>query len=318
MKITSRDIKGIGISAHRKAEFELVKRLIKQEDSSINCIPWDTIITDPAYLDEIDFLFTIGGDGSVAFLINAFFEAFGDFKSIKPIVPVVRPESVGYLKQLDLLPEDRFREGFREILNNNYELVNRTILKTEIGKQSFISVNEIFLYCNPHIGKFTVTLENNGIKETVTEHLADGAMLVTSIGSTAWALSHGGLINVNEEALQLIFIGATHQGANFILPRHSSIKIMLELKNPVITKETVFAYNQARKQLHIPADTRARDTLNLVYGPRIIIDGKVVGFGPENKTEIVVDPSLSVPLISIKNHSVLEKARKLTKTFYML
>lgn len=37
--------------------------------------------------------------------------------------------------------------------------------------------------------------------------MADGVMLITSIGSTGWALSHKGLINLNEDSLELLFVG---------------------------------------------------------------------------------------------------------------
>ncbi|MHA2362894.1 MAG: hypothetical protein ACXAC7_02985 [Candidatus Hodarchaeales archaeon] len=313
----SNKIRGVGISAHAEEEFELVKRMIHQEDSRIECLSFDSIIENPQYLDSINFLLTVGGDGSVAWLVGTFFKAFERVDTIKPIVPVVRPESVGYLKQLDLSPERKFRKGFRELLKGHYEIENRTILKTNIGGQSMVSVNEIFLDCTPHLGKFEVSIENGSKKETVTEHYADGVMLVTAIGSTAWALSHGGFLNVNEDALELIFIGATHHGANFILPRTSPIKIRLELKNPVVTKETVFAYNEARKKLNLPYDDNSRDTLGLVYGSRLIVDGKVVGFSqfsnPDGSTEITIDPSMSIPMVSIQKQSTLEKARKFTE-----
>ena len=310
-------IRNIGISAQQSTDYLLVRRMIHEENSSITCISWDELITNPDNLKKIDFLFTVGGDGSVAWLIGSFFKAFEKIDNIPPIVPVVRPESVGYLKQLDLFPEDSFRQGFRDLLKNKYDIINRTIFKTTLNNQEFISVNEIFLACNPHIGKFTVSLENGTKSDIITEQLADGLIISTAMGSTAWGLSHHGLISVNEQALELIFVGATHGGANFILPNEKLINIKLELKNPVVTKETVYAYTEARKKLKLPVDNNPRKTLSLVYGPRIIVDGKMVGFGLSKPLEILINSTETIPFVSIHKQSILDKARKLTETFYM-
>ena len=187
-------------------------------------------------------------------------------------------------------------------------------MKTNIWNTNYIAVNEILLHCEPHLGKFKVTIENrnsgggNKREEILTETMADGAMITTSIGSTAWALSYNGQINLNEEALQLIFIAGIHSSANFSLPREK-IKLDLELKNPSITKETIGAYNQVRREKGLKKDEKPSRTLEIVYGPRVVIDGKVVGF---EVTSLDIDPSLNIPLVVLKE-SVVEKARRLTK-----
>jgi hypothetical protein len=229
---------------------------------------------------------------------------------MKPIVPVVRPESVGYLKQLDF-EADKFKSGFEKLLRGEYEVIQRTVLKAFVNNEKNISVNEVMMTCNPHLGKFTINLEHeSGIKEVIAEIYADGVMVVTSIGSTAWAMSHGGLLNLDEGALEIIFIGAMHGGANYIIPKLGKIHINLELKNPVITKETVYAYNQARKKHSLPPDPNSRETLKTVYSSQIIVDGKVVDFGTKN---VEIDPNCSIPFVIIKDHSPFEKARQLTK-----
>ena len=101
-----------------------------------------------------------------------------------------------------------------------------------------------------------------------------------------------------------------HRGANYVIPRKGIISMSLDLKNPVVTKETVFAYNKARETRKLPHDDHARDTLGIVYSSQVLVDGKVLTFGSK---EILIDPSWSIPFVSIKDHTVYEKARRYTK-----
>lgn len=278
----------------------------------IACVSFEEIVHSPSSLADLNFFFTIGGDGSVAWLVGAFHKAFEQLPNV-PIVPVVRPKSVGFLKQLDLSPQEEFHKGFSSLLRGNYEVNHRTVLQCPINGRPTVAVNEMVLHSSPHLAQFTVTLCGNGGRkkgDVVAEILADGLMVVTAMGSTAWALSHHGLLNVNEEALELVFIGATHRAANYIIPRSDQIHVKVEIKNPVTTKDTVFAYNEARENFGLPPDEHSWQTLNLVYGPRVLTDGKVVGFG---LTDYIIDPSGSIPFVSIKRQSVFEKARKFTR-----
>ena len=313
MSSKPKKIRGVVVSARENSEFELVKRQILECDQEITVVAFSEILHSPELLqsDEIDLILTIGGDGSVAWLVGAYYKAFDTIEGIKPIVPVVRPESVGYLKQLDL-EGDNFKEGFIRLLSGDYEVVQRTVLQITVDEQKIVAVNEVLLSSSPHLGKFIVSIVNGKgtTKEVIAEILADGAMIATSIGSTAWALSHGGLLNIHEDSLELIFIGAMHRGANYVIPRKGTIIIDLDLKNPVVTKETVFAYNQARELRNLPHDDNARETLGIVYSSQVLADGKVLTFGSKS---IAIDPSWSIPFVMIKDHTVYEKARRYTK-----
>lgn len=304
-------IKGVGISSREKFEFELVKKMIKECDSNIKCYHFNEIIHTPELLNEIDFLLTIGGDGSVAWLVGTFYKAFDSIEKIKPIIPVVRKESVGYLKQIDLDPS-LFKEGFMKLLKGEYEVIQRTVLKAIVSENNGknISVNEVMMSCSPHLGKFTVTIIKDGNKEIIAEIFADAVLIVTSIGSTAWALSYGGFLNLDEDSLEIIFIGAMHGGASYIIPKKGKLHINLELKNPVITEDTVIAYNQARVAQNLPLDPISRDSLSIFFSSQIIVDGKLVNFG---STDVEIDPSYSIPFVFIKDHSIYDKARQLTK-----
>ncbi|MHA2092999.1 MAG: hypothetical protein ACW98K_19305, partial [Candidatus Kariarchaeaceae archaeon] len=65
-----------------------------------------------------------------------------------------------------------------------------------------------------------------------------------------------------------------------------------------------------RRKHQLPKDDNAKETLDIVYGPRIIIDGKVVAFGIN---EIEIDSHLSIPFVFLHQETVVDKARKLTQ-----
>ena len=302
-------IRGICISSHNNSEYHQVAQLIEQLSPNTRIIDFKDVLQDQTLLDECDFMFTIGGDGSVAWLVGTYFDNFHTVKGLKPIVPVVRPESVGYLKQLDLNP-GIFEIGFTQIMEGHYTVQDRTVLKTTISGKSYVAVNELYLMTSPHLSKFRVDLKyDNDTYHPMTSTMADGAMVVTSLGSTGWALSYKGQISLDEDALELIFVGGVHSSANFTLPR-KPIRLAIELKNETVTQETIDAYHRRRKELRLSQDKDAEKTLNIIYGSRLTADGKVIAFGVD---DVEIDSTNSIPFVFLYHETVVDKARKLTR-----
>lgn len=300
---------GICISASNLEEYETVKQFIHKLAPEIEIVNFSQVLKNQDYLNNCDFIFTVGGDGSVAWLVGAFFQAHHNVKKLKPIVPVTRSKSVGYLKQLDL-EEKEFLSGFNQLLQGHYSIEDRTVLNTEINQRKFVSVNEIFLYSAPNLAEYTVLIKHNDEHfHPMTSTMADGAMVTTSLGSTGWGLSYKGQIMLNEDSLQVVFAGGIHSSANFMLPR-KSIKLRLTMKNPVINSITVDAFQLMREKKGLEKDVNAYQTLGIVYGPRVIIDGKVVAF---DVSEIEINSDNSIPFVSLHDETIVEKARKLTR-----
>ncbi|MHA2276277.1 MAG: hypothetical protein ACXAC2_10940, partial [Candidatus Kariarchaeaceae archaeon] len=287
------DIKGICISSGNPDEYQFVENLINELSPKTKIYDFADVLYDISILEKCDFIFTIGGDGSVAWLVGMFYETFGRVKDLKPIIPVVRPQSIGYLKQIDL-EEEKFRLGFKDLLNNEYHIRNRTILKTSIGGHSYVAVNEIFLMSSPHLGEFTAYVQHNDDGfHPITTTMADGAMITTSLGSTGWGLSYKGQLNLDEDSIQLIFAGGIHSSANFTLSR-KPLKLVFKLKNTIINKNTLTVYEKRRNELGLSKDNDPNSTLEIAYSSRILIDGRIVGFGV---SEVEVDSSYSIPFV---------------------
>lgn len=305
-----KNISGICISANYDEEITHISKLIHDISPKTKIIRFRDVLEDISLLEKCDFIFTLGGDGSVAWLIGSFFSKFGskNLIKLKPIVPVIRPKSVGYLKQLDF-DEKKFHRRFTNIMKNKYSVLQKSVLKIKIDKKEYLAVNEINYSCSPHIGKFSAFLLEGKKYHKITTTMADAAFVVTPIGSTGWALSYGGPILLNEESLELVFAGGIHSSANFVLPR-KKIKIQLDLKNSPIMPDTIHAFETASKKRGIKIFDDTEKTLNVVYGPRVMVDGKLIAFDVEC---INIDPSLTVPMVYLYRETSIDKARKLTK-----
>ena len=300
----------ICVSAKFKSESDLITKLVAEITPNVKVISFESVLKDIAKLNDVDFIFTVGGDGSVSWLIRKFFETFQRVDLLKPIVPIVRPKSIGYLRQIDL-DEKKFARGYKKILQRKYSIIDRMILSTTIRGKKRVAVNEIYLSCTPHLGKFRIRIkEQPEIISSLTDAKADGILITTPIGSSGWGLSYNGYIGLDENSLQVIFIGKILPAANFILPR-KPVVIKLELKNSSITNETIIAYNNTRKRMGLEEDASAESFLNVIYGSRLIIDGKIVEFDVDS---LEIASNLSAPFVFLQKQTNFDKVRKLTSS----
>ncbi len=300
----------VALSAKDKSMEQIVIDLLESASDAIHPITFNEMHFHPDLLQEVDFILPIGGDGSVSYVIREFYRHMKNINLLKPVVPVVRPESIGYLRELSIGDETEFKERVCRLLTGDYKIVHRRILKVEWLEEDFVAVNEVYLTTNPTMGVFRISL--NG--EIFSETMADGIMIATSIGSTAWSLSLSGTVNLNEDALILIPVGGSHGTAKFILPCQT-VTIECQLKNPVITKDTIWAYQRAREIKGLQRDANSLGTLEVIYSPRILADGKVIAFMPlleaDNTIKIDIYSNYTVPFVTFGSY--LEKARILTQ-----
>jgi NAD+ kinase len=300
--------KGICLSSSTKDEYNLVKSMILSLVPETKIVDFQNVLENKKLLDDVELIFTIGGDGSVAWLVRAFYQKYHDLSLLKPIVPVIRSESVGYLKQIDLT-EKKFISGFKKILKNKFSIVNRVVLTSTIDNIKYVAVNEINIRCSPHIGKITVYVKNGTNYHRITSTMADGVIISTPIGSTGWALSYGGNIMLDEESIQVLFLGGIHSSANFSLPR-KDIKVKMEVKNSPISEDALLSYNEARIGAGLKEDNNPQATLDILYGTRYVIDGKLLAFG---KDKIKIKSDKTIPFLILSRETSMDKARKLTK-----
>ncbi|MDG2989538.1 NAD(+) kinase [Candidatus Synechococcus calcipolaris G9] len=166
-------------------------------DSPVCHTPIDRL-TPPGFQDDIKFALVLGGDGTV----------LSAFRQLAPCgIPLLTINTghlgfltEGYAQELDM--------ALKQVLLGNYTIENRTMLTVQVLRDDTaiweaLSLNEMVLHKEPLTGMchFEVDVGHHARVDIA----ADGLILSTPTGSTAYALSAGGpVITPGVSALQLV------------------------------------------------------------------------------------------------------------------
>ena len=141
----------------------------------------------PADLKGADLVLTLGGDGT--FLAGARLAAP---KGI-PVLGV----NLGRLGFLTELEHDQLEEGFRRYLDKDYRIEERNMLQVTLSRAGravahSIGLNEVVVDHSGEARIVRLEIDVGGQRVGVID--ADGAIVATASGSTAYALASGGPI----------------------------------------------------------------------------------------------------------------------------
>ncbi len=137
---------------------------------------------------EADMVISMGGDGT--FLKSA-------MKVGRRNIPIlgINTGRLGFLA--DISPEE-VEEAFREICNGRFQVEDRSVLKLQYDKDSLsnypYALNEIAVLKHDSSSMISIRTRINGA--LLTTYQADGLIIATPTGSTAYSLSVGGPIMV--------------------------------------------------------------------------------------------------------------------------
>lgn len=130
---------------------------------------------------DYNMVIVIGGDGTLLSASNPF---------INTEIPVlgINHGNVGYLTEL----EKNDIQGFYDILDGKYITDKRPVIKVTYQNNTYYSINEAAI----HRGNSPKMLNTEVIIDDVVmnKYRADGVIVATSTGSTAYSLSAGGPI----------------------------------------------------------------------------------------------------------------------------
>lgn len=129
-----------------------------------------------------DVVITFGGDGT---LLGAARLLIG---SDIPIMGV----NVGKLGFLAEFPVMALDDALMDILKGNYRIVDRTTLETTISGKTYYALNEILIEKSSQSKMITVRAFVS--EHHVADYRADGIIVATPTGSTAYSLAAGGPI----------------------------------------------------------------------------------------------------------------------------
>ncbi len=184
------------------AIYKLFERLNKYNISIYVYKPFYQFITDNLFfsprikglfesreqLKEIDFIFSVGGDGT-------FLECVAFMRDMD--IPLLGINS-GHLGFLAYVSKRDISRAVDYLMANRYEIEQRTLIEVQIndGQNDFggfnRGLNELTVQKKDTSSMISVEVYLNG--EYMTTYWADGLIVATPTGSTAYSLSAGGPI----------------------------------------------------------------------------------------------------------------------------
>ena len=134
---------------------------------------------------ECDLLVVLGGDGTMLQVIQSF----------SGPIPPIYGINIGSLGFLTCVAGSAYKEAVEVIVDGSYELSKRTLLTVEIlreGEPIFTNraLNDAVISRGELSRLIKIAVRISG--DTLTEYNADGLVVATPTGSTAYSLSAGG------------------------------------------------------------------------------------------------------------------------------
>ncbi|MBE6328765.1 MAG: NAD kinase [Paludibacteraceae bacterium] len=174
---------------------------------------------------EADMAFSIGGDGT--FIKTS-------AKIGKKNIPIIGINA-GRLGFLADIAGDEIEEAVKEILDGKYKIEDRTLLrlytKEKLYKDFNYALNEIAVMKRDSSSMITIDAWANDV--FINSYQADGLLISTSTGSTAYSMSVGGPIVVPQAPNFIITPIAPHSlnVRPIIIPDDWEIKLRVESRN---------------------------------------------------------------------------------------
>ncbi|MBN2436037.1 MAG: NAD(+)/NADH kinase [Spirochaetes bacterium] len=147
-----------------------------------SCLVEESVSTVDS-IEDADFFVVIGGDGTLLNFSKYIIE------QPKPVL-AVNMGSLGFLTDVRV---DEARFAVRSIVEKNYSTENRRFLEIRAAGSSYYALNDfVVAKCGLHARMVSIVVTSNG--EYVNTYRADGVIIATPTGSTAYSFSTGGPI----------------------------------------------------------------------------------------------------------------------------
>ena len=184
-------VPGVRETANALYEFLIQRQAavaVDSETAKMLTAEYDPVLVSPEVLSSFELIIVVGGDGS---LLNA---AHLALPYNLPVLGINRGR-LGFLT--DIHPKDLQKVG--EVLDGHYHIEPRFLLEAHLYKESVpeafaqdVALNDVVLLPGDiaHMIAFEIYID----QQFVCKQRADGLIIATPTGSTAYALSGGGPI----------------------------------------------------------------------------------------------------------------------------
>jgi NAD+ kinase len=213
-----------GFLKANKIEVQLFRPFISFLVDDLKTEPFYTSIFS-SYLDfknDCDFIFSVGGDGT-------FLHSVLNIRNFD--IPVVGVNS-GRLGFLADISENQVQNALTNIFDYNYSIVERTMLQVNFKGQENLdfnfALNEIAVLKTDNSSMINISAYLD--KELLNNYWADGLIIATPTGSTAYSLSVGGPILTPDSENFVVTPLAPHNLTvrPLVVPDNYEIKLKVE------------------------------------------------------------------------------------------
>ena len=175
----------VGIYSNKKNFARGYTNILRIRERLVNAGNSCKIIEDIADVDGLEVLFVLGGDGTILTVA-----AKCATRGVKIIG--INYGHIGFLTEFEA---DRIDEAVSLVIEGKYKLQKRALLEVSYG-ESFLALNDIAIQRNTGAVNFSNTVSINAKIDgtTVDNFSADGIIVSTPTGSTAYSLSAGGSV----------------------------------------------------------------------------------------------------------------------------
>ncbi|PKP33371.1 MAG: NAD kinase [Bacteroidetes bacterium HGW-Bacteroidetes-17] len=197
----------------------------KFESNIIFIKPFQLFNTHEELVNNVDYLLSIGGDGTFLDTVRLIKD------SGVPVLGI----NMGRLGFLSSISKDEISDAVNALVNKDFKLVPRILVKL-ITKEGLFGdlnygLNEVSIRRRDSSSLMVLHVYVDG--EMLNSYWADGLIIATPTGSTAYSLSCGGPILTPGSKNFVITPIATHNLTvrPFVIPDDSKIRIELEGRN---------------------------------------------------------------------------------------
>jgi len=131
---------------------------------------------------SVDAIISIGGDGTILSLIHEYPHLTA------PVLGI----NAGHLGFMADVPVSNIDPSLLELLAGHYTIEERLVLEAKKGSHTAFAINDVVIHRCPNASMIEVSLRTGGLDLNTFE--ADGLILATPNGSTAYSLAAGGPI----------------------------------------------------------------------------------------------------------------------------
>ena len=175
--------------------------------------------------EGLDFLFSLGGDGTFLETVNLVRD------SGIPVLGV----NIGRLGFLSYISQENMAESLESVFSGRYDIEERILLQVEVPGMNLdnmaVALNEVRIYKS---SGSLITIHVKVNNEFLSAYWADGLLLSTPTGSTAYNLSVGGPIVVPESNSFVLSPIAPHNLTvrPLVLPGSAVLQLSVDTRDP--------------------------------------------------------------------------------------